>query len=87
MLRGRLPGRVNLRTRTFEDELAFHIACTKIMFIDAQDQTIKPNGLKSETSVFDVFPFTKCFAVLELEIAMLKLRSHESLLVSYAYTV
>ncbi|EPS96677.1 hypothetical protein FOMPIDRAFT_1150677 [Fomitopsis schrenkii] len=56
-------------TRTFEDELAFHIARKKIPFVDAQGQTVrpaKPNGMKLEMFVFDVFPFTKRFAVLEV---------------------
>lgn len=56
-------------TRTFEDELAFHIARKKIPFVDEQGQTIKPskpNGMKLEMFVFDVFPFTKRFAVLEV---------------------
>ena len=54
---------------SFEDELAFHIARKKIPFVDEQGQTIKPskpNGMKLEMFVFDVFPFTKRFAVLEV---------------------
>ncbi|EPS94988.1 hypothetical protein FOMPIDRAFT_1054614 [Fomitopsis schrenkii] len=54
MLRGRSPGCVNFRTGTFEDELAFHIVCTKFVFIDAQDQMIMPNGLNPGMSVFDI---------------------------------
>ena len=54
---------------SFEDELAFHIARKKIPFVDEAGQTVKPakpNGMKLEMFVFDVFPFTKHFAVLEV---------------------
>lgn len=55
---------------TFEDDLAFHIARKKIPFVDAATaKTVKPttpNGMKLEMFVFDVFPFTKHFAVLEV---------------------
>ncbi|GBE77576.1 UDP-N-acetylglucosamine pyrophosphorylase [Sparassis crispa] len=53
----------------FEDELAFHIARKKIPFVDSHGATVKPskpNGMKLEMFVFDVFPFTKRFAVLEV---------------------
>ncbi|OSD03311.1 nucleotide-diphospho-sugar transferase [Trametes coccinea BRFM310] len=55
----------------FEEELAFHIARKKIPHVDlATGETVKPaspNGMKLEMFVFDVFPFTKHFAVLEVE--------------------
>ncbi|CCM04463.1 uncharacterized protein FIBRA_06643 [Fibroporia radiculosa] len=54
-------------TKDFEEELAFHIARKKIPYVDASAQTVKPskpNGMKLEMFVFDVFPFTKHFAVL-----------------------
>lgn len=54
---------------SFEDDLAFHIARKKIPFVDASGKTVKPtspNGMKLEMFVFDVFPFTKRFAVLEV---------------------
>ncbi|EKM61610.1 uncharacterized protein PHACADRAFT_248306 [Phanerochaete carnosa HHB-10118-sp] len=54
---------------TFEDELAFHIARKKIPYVGEDGATIKPtkpNGMKLEMFVFDVFPFTKRFAVLEV---------------------
>ncbi|KAH9897757.1 nucleotide-diphospho-sugar transferase [Cubamyces lactineus] len=54
----------------FEDELAFHIARKKIPHVDlasgAAVKPAKPNGMKLEMFVFDVFPFTKRFAVLEV---------------------
>lgn len=55
---------------SFEDELAFHIARKKIPFVDTTSGELvkpsKPNGMKLEMFVFDVFPFTKHFAVLEV---------------------
>lgn len=55
---------------SFEEELAFHIARKKIPFIDLETAEVvkpsKPNGMKLEMFVFDVFPFTKHFAVLEV---------------------
>ena len=54
----------------FEEELAFHIARKKIGHVDLdsgkQIKPGKPNGMKLEMFVFDVFPFTKRFAVLEV---------------------
>lgn len=55
---------------SFESELAFHIARKKIPTIDLETGTVvkpsEPNGMKLEMFVFDVFPFTKRFAVLEV---------------------
>ncbi|KAI9570307.1 nucleotide-diphospho-sugar transferase [Boletus coccyginus] len=55
---------------SFEHELAYHIARKKIPTVDLQTGAIvkpsKPNGMKLELFVFDVFPFTKNFAVLEV---------------------
>ncbi|OCH86664.1 nucleotide-diphospho-sugar transferase [Obba rivulosa] len=54
---------------TFQEELAFHIARKKIPFVDAEGASVKPskpNGMKLEMFVFDVFPFTQRFAVLEV---------------------
>lgn len=55
----------------FEEQMAFHIARKKIAHVDLETgQTVKPtkpNGMKLEMFVFDVFPFTEHFAVLEVE--------------------
>ncbi|KAJ3863036.1 nucleotide-diphospho-sugar transferase [Lentinula novae-zelandiae] len=55
----------------FEEQMAFHIARKKIPHVDlATGQTVKPakpNGMKLEMFVFDVFPYTERFAVLEVE--------------------
>lgn len=54
----------------FEEELAYHIARKKIPHVDLTTGELikpsKPNGMKLEMFVFDVFPFTERFAVLEV---------------------
>ncbi|KAI0253210.1 UDP-N-acetylglucosamine diphosphorylase [Lactifluus subvellereus] len=54
----------------FEDDLAFHIARKKIPHASLPDgapvKPTKPNGMKLEMFVFDVFPYTTGFAVLEV---------------------
>jgi len=56
---------------TFEDQLAFHIARKKIPYYDLEAARLvkptKPNGMKLELFVFDVFPFAKHFDVMEVE--------------------
>ncbi|KIJ53494.1 hypothetical protein M422DRAFT_222153 [Sphaerobolus stellatus SS14] len=55
---------------SFEDQMPFHIARKKIPYVDENGQTVKPskvNGMKLELFVFDVFPFTQDFNVLEVE--------------------
>ncbi|KAH7886064.1 nucleotide-diphospho-sugar transferase [Phlebopus sp. FC_14] len=56
--------------QSFESELAFHIARKKIPTVDLNTGVIikpsKPNGMKLEMFIFDVFPHTKRFAVLEV---------------------
>jgi UDP-N-acetylglucosamine/UDP-N-acetylgalactosamine diphosphorylase len=55
----------------FENDLAFHIARKKIPHVDLETgefvKPSKPNGMKLEMFVFDVFPCTERFAVLEVE--------------------
>ncbi|RXW22684.1 hypothetical protein EST38_g3162 [Candolleomyces aberdarensis] len=59
------------RVEAFEDELAFHIARKKIPHTNLETgesvKPSKPNGMKLELFVFDVFPFTERFSVLEVE--------------------
>lgn len=52
------------------DELPHHIAKKKIPHLNEAGQLVKPttpNGMKLEKFVFDVFPFSSRFAVLECE--------------------
>ncbi|KAJ7109903.1 nucleotide-diphospho-sugar transferase [Mycena epipterygia] len=59
------------KVESFEEQLAFHIARKKIPHVDLESgqaiKPTKPNGMKLEMFVFDVFPFTERFAVLEVE--------------------
>jgi UDP-N-acetylglucosamine/UDP-N-acetylgalactosamine diphosphorylase len=54
----------------FEEDLAFHIARKKIPHVEltsgASVKPSTPNGMKLEMFVFDVFPHTERFAVLEV---------------------
>lgn len=54
----------------FEGELAFHVAHKKIPCIDMNTgqavKPTKPNGMKLELFIFDVFPYIENFAVLEV---------------------
>jgi UDP-N-acetylglucosamine/UDP-N-acetylgalactosamine diphosphorylase len=56
---------------SFEHDMAFHIANKKIAHIDLKTGEVikpsKPNGMKLELFVFDVFPFTKNMAILEVD--------------------
>ncbi|KAH8987335.1 nucleotide-diphospho-sugar transferase [Lactarius hatsudake] len=58
------------RVAAFEDDLAFHIARKKIPHValptGAPVKPSSPNGMKLEMFVFDVFPHTERFAVLEV---------------------
>ncbi|CAE6398752.1 unnamed protein product [Rhizoctonia solani] len=59
------------RVAEFEEQMAFHIARKKIPHVDIksgeQVKPAKPNGMKLELFVFDVFPFTERMAILEVD--------------------
>ncbi|TDL20952.1 nucleotide-diphospho-sugar transferase [Rickenella mellea] len=55
------------KTHAMEREMAFHIARKKIPSVDMKSgEQGKTEGMKLEMFVFDVFPFTEQFAVLEV---------------------
>lgn len=59
------------RVESFEDKMAFHIARKKIPHVDLSSgdyvRPAKPNGMKLELFVFDVFPYAKHMMVLEVD--------------------
>jgi len=63
------------QVESFESQMAFHIAHKKIPYCSLENpesgnyiqKPTKPNGIKLEQFVFDVFPFAKRMVVLEVE--------------------
>ncbi|KAF9516582.1 hypothetical protein BS47DRAFT_1340704 [Hydnum rufescens UP504] len=58
------------QVESFEDRMTFHIAHKKIPYCTPNGEVVakppKPNGIKLELFVFDVFPFAKRMFVLEV---------------------
>ncbi|XP_068190503.1 UDP-N-acetylhexosamine pyrophosphorylase-like protein 1 [Antennarius striatus] len=53
----------------YKDQLKQHVAIKKVPFVDScgnQVTPTKPNGIKMEKFVFDVFPFSRTFVVFEV---------------------
>lgn len=59
------------RVESFEHEMPHHVASKKIAHVDLDTGSLvkpdKPNGIKLEQFVFDVFPFVERMAILEVD--------------------
>ncbi|KAG8986668.1 UDP-N-acetylglucosamine pyrophosphorylase [Tulasnella sp. JGI-2019a] len=59
------------QVESFEEKMAFHIARKKIPHVDINSgefvKPAKPNGMKLELFVFDVFPYAQHMMVLEVD--------------------
>ncbi|XP_034047515.1 UDP-N-acetylhexosamine pyrophosphorylase-like protein 1 [Thalassophryne amazonica] len=56
-------------TENFADQLKQHVAIKKVPFVDSCGNEVKPskpNGIKMEKFIFDVFPFSRNFVVFEV---------------------
>uniref|UniRef100_A0A8D2IMB5 UDP-N-acetylglucosamine pyrophosphorylase 1 like 1 n=1 Tax=Varanus komodoensis TaxID=61221 RepID=A0A8D2IMB5_VARKO len=54
----------------FEPQLTYHVAVKKVPFVDEEGNRVKPlkpNGIKLEKFVFDVFQFSKNFVAFEVQ--------------------
>ncbi|XP_061417506.1 UDP-N-acetylhexosamine pyrophosphorylase-like protein 1 [Lethenteron reissneri] len=55
--------------RQYEPQMLYHVAHKKVGYVDDEGRPVapdKPNGIKMEKFIFDVFPFSKNFAVFEV---------------------
>lgn len=65
-----IPISMHFPCRKFERQLKQHVAIKKVPFVDGEGNLVKPtkpNGIKLEKFVFDVFQFSKY--VLQLPLA------------------
>uniref|UniRef100_A0A665WLS3 UDP-N-acetylglucosamine pyrophosphorylase 1 n=1 Tax=Echeneis naucrates TaxID=173247 RepID=A0A665WLS3_ECHNA len=56
--------------KKFKGKLKQHVAIKKVPFVDSEGNQVtptKPNGIKMEKFVFDVFPFSRNFVAFEVE--------------------
>ncbi|XP_076019944.1 UDP-N-acetylhexosamine pyrophosphorylase-like protein 1 isoform X2 [Genypterus blacodes] len=57
-------------SETFQSQLKQHVAIKKVPFVDRCGNLVKPtkpNGIKMEKFVFDIFPFSRKFVVFEVK--------------------
>lgn len=62
-------GFLDMVTREFEPLLKLHVAVKKVPYVDEEGNLVKPlrpNGIKMEKFVFDVFQFAKNFVAFEV---------------------
>ncbi|XP_071981564.1 UDP-N-acetylhexosamine pyrophosphorylase-like protein 1 isoform X3 [Engystomops pustulosus] len=60
---------LKIMARTLEPRLGYHVAIKKVPYVDAEGNLVKPvrpNGIKMEKFVFDVFQFAQNFVAFEV---------------------